>query len=91
MSCDAYFYSRRVQEDIGKVKGDVDSLKRLLQGDLKTLFSDLSTRLDKMDACLEDMELAIVDPHGEGYERIRKRHGKGKPRAVAPMKSGGSK
>lgn len=74
---------------IGEVKRKVDELGRKTSSDnadiQKQIDKGLQDIFEKISARLDDIELAIVDPHGEGYERIRKRHGKEKPRAVSPI------
>ena len=85
MSCWASMY-------IDDVKRDVQKLKREMpQGheDIKKEISDkidqgLSDIFEKMSARFDALELAVIDPHGDAAEQIRKKHGLQKPKALNP-------
>tara|TARA_B100001971_G_C18157843_1_gene519604 strand:+ start:439 stop:708 length:270 start_codon:yes stop_codon:yes gene_type:complete len=76
MYCNAeYGLKAAIRDATGETRRTISTLKKDVAGQ----FSDVAKVLERIEKRLDDIEQATVDPQGEAAQKLRKRHGMGKP------------
>ena len=80
MSCYAY-------SEVGRVSRKVDALDRRQREGFNELARALQRIEKALDERLDTIEQAVVDPQGEAAQKLRAKHGMGKPSNPIALKS----